>query len=203
MLSNKNWGGKGVGMAIKVAVAERLAGHQSACGKCWAIVFASLVPPHPFPSLIKLSLSWPTSFLTFVLPILFPVQLRGVGDSEQAAVFNTQQNPKKREIYIKENHICHPQIFRFQSKLYGTICYFHGFMLSVCSRTSIPNRYSAEPLAHVCTHMPRERLWHGLQSLQFLPQWALRQRISSASLQCTHLQCSFFTQMIINTLWEA
>lgn len=73
MLSNKNWG---FGLS-KLAIVLRLLGHQPACGRWWAIAFASLgVFPLLFPSL-QLPSSQATSFLAFALPVLSPNLLGG------------------------------------------------------------------------------------------------------------------------------
>lgn len=71
VLSNKNWG-KGDFEEV-VAIAWRLAGHWSGSGK-WVIALASLFffSESLFHSLIKLSLSRPTSVLTFVLFLIAP-----------------------------------------------------------------------------------------------------------------------------------
>lgn len=53
----------------KVAAAWRLSGHCSACGRGCVTAFPSLA--FLFPSLIHLSVSAPTTFLTLALPILF------------------------------------------------------------------------------------------------------------------------------------
>lgn len=63
----------------KTAIAWRLAGRLSAWDSQGAITFASLVV-FLFPSLIKLSLSRPKSFLGFALLILSPIPLRGDGE---------------------------------------------------------------------------------------------------------------------------
>lgn len=67
MFCNKNWGGKGAGLASKVAVAQSLLRHLSSCANAEWLSLYQFPPPSPFPPLIKLSLSWPTSF-SFLFP---------------------------------------------------------------------------------------------------------------------------------------
>ena len=68
-LGNKTQAAEGEGLPSKVAVAQRLAGHQSAYGKRWATPFASLVFLSSFLHLLNcLHLElWVFLFLLFLL----------------------------------------------------------------------------------------------------------------------------------------
>lgn len=98
MLCNKIWGCS----FDQLVFAQRLAGHQSVCERIWVIAFAGLLGffSSLFPSLIKLSITGPTSFFHFCSSYSVPYHTTRKGISEWLywiivfTLFQLKKNPK-------------------------------------------------------------------------------------------------------------